>query len=252
MRWRSWVALPPGRRVRLDPPSPACPNASGCPMAKKAKKRSSSSGSGRKSKTAAKKVSAKARRPAAKKSAARQPATRAAPPPKWKPAGMHQLITNLVYKNAVSAIEFYQTAFGAVVHNLMMAPDGRGVWHAELKIGDSTFFLNDEMPQSTVVAPGPDHKPTATMQLYVPDCDAAFNRAVRAGARPGMPLGDMFWGDRMGSVIDPFGHSWMISTRVRELTQEQMRQAGEEFVERMKQQGGMQPPPAAPPGNIDH
>ena len=160
---------------------------------------------------------------------------------------MHDLVTNLVYNNAVSAIAFYKAAFGAVERSRMMAPDGRGVWHAELKIGDSILFLNDEMPQSTTAAPGPSHRPTAALQLYVPDCDATFNQAVRAGARPVMPLAEMFWGDRMGSVVDPFGHSWMISTRLRTLTPEQLRKAGAEFAERMKQQGGMKPQGDAPP-----
>ena len=180
------------------------------------------------------------------------PAPRPAPQPKWKPAGMHDLVAGLVFKNAAAAIEFYKTAFGAREQSRMMSPDGRSVWHAELQIGDSTFFLNDEMPQgSAVVAPGPDHKPTVTLQLYVPDCDALVLRAVQAGARPGMPVAEMFWGDRMGSVTDPFGQSWMISTRVRTLTPGQMRKAGADFAEQMKQQGGM-PKPEAPPPNTDH
>ena len=78
-----------------------------------------------------------------------------------------------------------------------------------------------------------------------------MKRALQAGAKPGMAPADMFWGDRMGSVVDPFGQSWMISTRVRALTQEQMRKGAEEFVARMKQQGGMQPPPA-PAEDTDH
>lgn len=223
-------------------------------MAKKASKKPvpAKAKSKAKANKEAKKAFARERRPAAKKTAARKSAPRAAPQPRWKPGGMHDLVTNLVYKDAVSAIGFYKAAFGAVEVMRMMAPDGRSVWHAELKIGDSIFFLNDEMPQSSTVAPGPNHKPTAALQLYVPDCDATFNQAVRAGARPGLPLVEMFWGDRMGSVIDPFGHSWMISTRVRALTEEQMRKGGEEFAERMKQQGGMQPQGAAPPKNSDH
>ena len=131
----------------------------------------------------------------------------------------------------------------------MMSPDGRGVWHAELRVGDTTVFLNDEMPggPGLVAAPGPDHKPSATLQLYVADCDATFNRAVQAGARPAMPLTDMFWGDRSGVVIDPFGQPWMISTRVKSMTEEQMRAAGQEFAKQMAQQGGMQPAASKPP-----
>ncbi len=193
------------------------------------------------------KVRSGARRPQAKASASRTSAPRAPPPPRWKPPGMNDLVTNLVFKNTVAAIEFYQAAFGATEQMRMMAPDGSGVWHAELKIGDSHFFLNDEMPQSTAAAAGPNHKPTATLQLYVPDCDAVVKQALQAGARPGMPVADMFWGDRMGSVVDPFGQIWMISTRVLALTEEQMRKGGAEFAERMKQQEGMQQPPPANP-----
>jgi uncharacterized glyoxalase superfamily protein PhnB len=200
----------------------------------------------------ARKVSAK--KNAAKKSAPRKaasakarraaPARQAAAPrqPKWKPEKMHDVVANLVFKDAAGAIEFYKQAFGAKELMRMIAPGGRSVWHAELRIGDSTIFLNDEMPESPTAAPGPGHKPTTTLQLYVPDCDAVFNRAVQAGAKPGMPLMEMFWGDRMGSLIDPFGQVWMISTRVKNLTQEEMRKGGEEFAARMaaQQQGAPQ------------
>jgi PhnB protein len=188
----------------------------------------------------------KSKKPAAKKSA-----PKAAAQPKWKPEGLHDVIANLVLKNAAGAIEFYKSAFGAKETMRMMSPDGRAVWHAELSIGDSTIFLNDDMPggggPSFTAPPGPDHKASFTIQLYVPDCDHVFNRAVQAGARPGMPLMDMFWGDRMGSVVDPFGQPWMISTRVKQLTQEQMRKGGEEFAKQMAQQAGMQPPSAPKP-----
>ncbi len=210
-------------------------------MAKKSSKSRKPAKQASKSRRPAKKVAAQARRPAPT-APSRRPLPRSAVQPKWKPTGMHDLVTNLVYRNAAAAIEFYQAAFGAKEVMRMMSPDGSAVWHAEVQIGDSLFFLSDEMPQSTATAAGPNHKPTATLQLYVPDCDAVVKRALQAGAKPAMPLADMFWGDRMGSVVDPFGQSWMISTRVKELTAEEMRKGGEEFVERMKQQGGMPPP----------
>ena len=146
-------------------------------------------------------------------------------------------------------MDFYKRAFGATEVMRMMAPDGRSVWHGELRIGDSILFLNDNMPGSPLTPPSAQHKPTASFQIYVPDCDAVFNRAVQAGAKPGMPLADMFWGDRMGSVADPFGQVWMISTRVRVLTEDQMRKAGEEFAAEMARQhqnlGGQPPAPNA-------
>ncbi len=150
-------------------------------MAKKAPRkiqaRSRKSSAKARSKPAAK----AARRPAASKAAVRPPAT-----PKWKPAGTHDVIASLTFRDAAGAIAFYKQAFGAQERSRMMSPDGRSVWHAELKIGDSTIFLNDEMQggPALVVAPGPNHKATVTLALYVPDCDAVFNRAVQSGARP--------------------------------------------------------------------
>jgi uncharacterized glyoxalase superfamily protein PhnB len=216
-------------------------------MAKKAKKAPSKPKARAKKPAPKKSAPRKAARPAAPKTA-RPAAPKAAAQPKWKPAGVHDMIANLVLKNAAGAIEFYKNAFGAKEQRRMMSPDGTGVWHAELRIGDSTLFLNDEMPGGPgfVAAPGPGQKPTATLQIYVADCDAVFTRAVRAGAKPVMPMTDMFWGDRMGEVIDPFGQPWMISTRMKNLSDAEMRKGGEEFAARMSQQGGMQQPPAAP------
>lgn len=211
----------------------------------------------KKAKKAAAKPKARAKKPAPKKSAsaksARSPAPKAAsapkaaPQPKWKPLGLHDVIANLVLRNAAGAIEFYKNAFGAREMRRAIAPDGRSVWHAELRIGDSTVFLNDEMQggPGVTVAAGPEHKPTISMQLYVPDCDAVFNKAVQAGAKPAMPMMDMFWGDRAGLIVDPFGQTWMISTRVKNLSEEEMRKAGEEFAKQMARQSGMQRPQPA-------
>ena len=197
----------------------------------------------------AKKSAGKAQKPAARSAAtsraasARRSATRPRPAatkpaahPKWRPEGMHDLVVNLVYKDATAALDFYQAAFGAQKLMCMMSPDGRSVWHAEMRIGNAVFFLNDESPMGSAVAAGPEHRATASLQIYTPDCDALFNRAVQAGAKPVMPLSDMFWGDRMGSVMDPFGQSWMLATRVKELSPEQMRKAGEEFARTFAQQ----------------
>jgi len=161
---------------------------------------------------------------------------------------MHDLVANLVLSDAAAALEFYKRAFGAKEEMRMMSPDGRSVWHAEIRIGDSILFLNDNMPGSPLEVPSAQHKPTASLQIYVPDCDAVFNRAVQAGAKPSTPLSDMFWGDRMGVVVDPFGQVWAISTRVRVLTEDQMRKAGEAFAAEMARQHqnpGGQPPPNA-------
>ena len=101
--------------------------------------------------------------------------------------------------------------------------------HAELRIGDSVIFVNDEHPQSPIAPASLNQKPTASMQLYVTDCDAVFQSAVMAGARVTMPLTDMFWGDRYGVVADPFGQFWGISTHVKDVSPEEMRRAAEEW-----------------------
>ena len=118
----------------------------------------------------------------------------------------------------------------------MMSPDGKSVWHAELKVGDSAVFMNDEMPGMSQHAPEAASPVPVTMWLYVPDCDAAFQRAVKAGAKEMAPPTDMFWGDRCAGVADPFGYVWTFATRQKELTRDEMMRAGEEFARKMGQQ----------------
>ncbi|WP_242343362.1 VOC family protein [Anaeromyxobacter terrae] len=145
------------------------------------------------------------------------------------PEGMHTLTPNLVLRGAAQAIEFYKRALGAQEVSRMPAPDGKSIWHAALRVGDSTIFLNDEMPGMGMGAPSANAPVPVTMWLYVPDTDAAFKRAVDAGAKPTMPPADMFWGDRCAGVADPFGYVWSFATRQKDLSPEEMRRAGEEF-----------------------
>jgi PhnB protein len=149
------------------------------------------------------------------------------------PEGMHTLTPNLVIRGAEKAIEFYKRALGAQEVARMPAPDGKSIWHAELRIGDSMFFLNDEMPGMGAGAPSSDAPVPVTMWLYVPDTDEAFKRAVNAGAKPTMEPADMFWGDRCAGVADPFGYVWSFATHQKDLTEEEMRRAGEEFARSM-------------------
>jgi uncharacterized glyoxalase superfamily protein PhnB len=158
------------------------------------------------------------------------------------PQGMHTLTPNLVIRDCAKAIEFYKRALGAQEISRMPAPDGKSIWHAELRIGDSVVFMNDEMPGMGRPAPTPDNPVPVTMWLYVPDCDAAFDRAVKAGAKETMKPADMFWGDRCSGVADPFGYLWSFATHQKDLTAEEMRRAGEEFARQMqKQQSKGQP-----------
>ncbi len=159
------------------------------------------------------------------------------------PPGMHTITPNLVVKDCAKAIEFYKKAFGAKEIMRMPTPDGKYVWHAELRIGDSVLYLNDEMPQHPAKAPTQEH-PANFIQLYVENADAAFQRAVAAGAKSMMPLAEMFWGDRAGMVLDPFGYPWFIATHVKDVTEAEMRKAGQEFwrqmTAQMSQQGARQ------------
>lgn len=142
------------------------------------------------------------------------------------PEGYHALTPHLVIKGASEAIEFYKKAFGAQEVCRMPfppGPDGQPkVGHAELQIGDSKLFLADEFPEYG--STGPSGGSPVTIHLYVTDADAAFARAVEAGATVGMPLMDMFWGDRYGKLIDPFGHHWSIAEHLEDLTPEQMQE----------------------------
>ena len=143
------------------------------------------------------------------------------------PQGFHTVTPSLVVRGAAEAIEFYKKALGAEELVRMPSPDGK-IMHAELKIGDSIIFISDEFPNMGVSkAPQSLGGTTGTLHLYVPDVDSAFQRAINAGGKTTMPVADMFWGDRYGHVLDPFGFVWAIATRKEELTPEQMRERGE-------------------------
>ncbi|MDD4886416.1 MAG: VOC family protein [Thiomonas sp.] len=140
------------------------------------------------------------------------------------PEGMHSLTPHLVCRDAAAAIEFYKKAFGAIELFRLPMPDGK-IMHACVLIGDSQLFLFDEMPAMGAHAPQDLKGSPVTIHLQVEDADAAFARAMRAGATVTMPLADQFWGDRYGQLRDPFGHSWSIATHVRDLSPEQIRAA---------------------------
>lgn len=155
------------------------------------------------------------------------------------PKGLTTVTASLVLKDCSRAIEFYKSAFGAKELSRMPGPDGRTVMHAELKIGDSVVYLSDEMPEGPAKAPTTAHQPTASMHMYVKDCDAVFERAVQNGAKITMPMADMFWGDRFGQLVDPFGQLWSIATHTRDVSDKEMKRAAQEFMASM-------PPPQTP------
>ncbi len=161
---------------------------------------------------------------------AQSPAAKAQPVPE----GFHTVTPHLVCAGAADAIEFYKKAFGATEITRLPGPAGR-LMHASVRIGDSMVMLVDEMPEWGVLGPNARGGASVTIHLMVPDVDAWFARAVAAGATPRMPVTDMFWGDRYGQVVDPFGHSWSIATHMRDMTAEEISAAA---VEAMKNAPG--------------
>lgn len=142
-------------------------------------------------------------------------------PVKPIPEGYHSITPGLICRDAARAIDFYKKVFGAVEIMRMPGPGGM-IMHAELRIGDSVIFVNDEFPQMGAVAPDSSANRYCSLFLYVEDADKTFNRAVETGARVKMPLADQFWGDRYGRIIDPFGHDWGIATHTEDVTPEEM------------------------------
>ena len=146
------------------------------------------------------------------------------------PDGFHTVTPQLNYDNCAEAIDWYKRALGAEEKRRAVGPDGK-IIHAELQIGNSRLMVNDTMgggksAQSTGQLP-------ISFWIYVEDCDALYNRAVKAGARvPPGPMGqltDQFWGDRTGSLFDPYGYQWNIATRKEDLTQEETDRRAEAF-----------------------
>jgi len=148
------------------------------------------------------------------------------------PDGYHTVTPYLTLDDAAAAIDYYKQAFGARERVRMDTPDGR-VGHAELEIGDSLVMLSDEFPQGSTRSPKELGGTTAGAFLYVEDVDAVVKRAVDAGATVTMEVADQFWGDRFGSITDPFGHSWSIATHVEDVSPEQIAERAKEAMAAM-------------------
>jgi len=139
------------------------------------------------------------------------------------PEGYHTLTPFLTVRDAARAIEFYKQAFGAEERGVAKDPDGK-IMHAELKIGDSIIMLSDEYPDFGSLSPQSIGGSGMGLHIYLDGVDAAFDRAVKAGAQVEMPVMDQFWGDRYGKLRDPFGHKWSIGTHIKDVSQEEMKQ----------------------------
>jgi PhnB protein len=141
-------------------------------------------------------------------------------PVKPIPDGYHSITPYLVCKGAAKAIEYYKNAFGAKETVRMPGPEGR-IMHAEVQIGDSMVMLSDENPDRGAVAPSGRGRSMSVM-LYTDNVDSVFKRAVDLGAKSIQEPTDMFWGDRMGNLEDPFGHQWALATHKEDVTPDEM------------------------------
>jgi uncharacterized glyoxalase superfamily protein PhnB len=145
------------------------------------------------------------------------------------PEGMHNVTPSFAVEGCADAIEAYKKVFGAVEKNRAMDPSGKKIWHAQLTIGDANIFVNDYMPEMDMNKPGGQG-----LWIYSADADQMFERAKAANFKVTMEMSDQFWGDRSGSVMDRWGNNWTIAKRVKEMSEAEMKKAGEEFAKNFK------------------
>jgi PhnB protein len=150
------------------------------------------------------------------------------------PEGYHTATPYLIFQDAAPAIDFYKNAFAATEIMRMNGPDGK-VSHAEIKIGDSVIMLGSA-PGNDLATPQKLNGSSVSIFLYLPDVNSTFKQAVSAGAKAVQPLEDMFWGDRFGRLVDPFGHSWSLATHVEDVAPAEMGKRAQEAAAKMAQQ----------------
>lgn len=149
------------------------------------------------------------------------------------PEGYHTITPTLTFKDARKALEFYKKAFGAVETFVMPGPGGKGVMHASLKIGNSNIMMSDECRESPNRGVETMGGAPVSFYLYVENSEAAFKKAVDGGAKAVQPMQDAFWGDRLGTIKDPFGLLWTFATHTKDLSQEQIAKGAEEAMSHM-------------------
>ena len=145
------------------------------------------------------------------------------------PEGYHSVTPYLFVSGAAEAIRWYQEALGAA--EIFRLPMGDRIGHAEIRIGDSVVMLADEFPEMNKRGPLARGGPTGSLMIYLDDVDSAYRRAIEAGATEERAPEDQFWGDRMGSFIDPFGHHWAVATHVEDVSEEEMQRRMAQFAE---------------------
>jgi PhnB protein len=149
------------------------------------------------------------------------------------PEGYHTVTPYLICKGAAAAIEYYKKAFGATEVMRYGGPDGQ-IGHAEIKLGDSVIMLADEFPDMKALSPSTIGGTPVSIMLYLADVDAVFERALAAGGKQIHPLEDKFYGDRTGTLVDPFGHMWTIATHKEDVPPEEMKRREEAARKTMK------------------
>jgi len=135
------------------------------------------------------------------------------------PEGYYSVTPYLIIKNAAEAIQFYAKAFGATEIFCMAGENGK-IQHAEIQIGNSRIMLADECPEMDVYGPQTSERTPVMIHLYVENVDEIFNNAVAAGATVTRPLSNQFYGDRIGCLKDPYGHSWSVATHIEDVSHE--------------------------------
>ena len=144
------------------------------------------------------------------------------------PDGYHSVTPYLIVNGAAAAIAFYKDAFGATELMRMPTPDGK-IGHAEIKIGDSAIMLADEYPEMGYKSPQSIGGSAVSLMIYLEDVDSTFARAIDKGARALQPIKDQFYGDRSGTLQDPFGHVWTLATHIEDIPPDELRRRAEEF-----------------------
>jgi PhnB protein len=144
------------------------------------------------------------------------------------PQGYHNVTPYLTVDNAKSAIDFYKRAFGA--SEVMCLDDGAKITHAEVCIGDSHIMLSDEFPERNIKSPKSFGGTTASLMVYVPNVDKIFDRAISEGARAEQPVQDQFYGDRSGTLVDPYGHRWTVATHKEDVSPTEMKKRMKDLV----------------------
>ena len=153
--------------------------------------------------------------------------------PKAIPEGYRNVNVILTVDDAAGAIDFYKKAFGAT--EISRLPMGDKVGHAELKIGDTQIMLNDEFPEGDNLGPKARGGTPVGFIIYTEDVDSAFRKAIDAGGTEAKPVENQFWGDRMGTLTDPFGHKWSVATHVEDVAPEDLQRRLQEFSAKQKQ-----------------